>query len=147
MTVRVLKAPDADAMAQIHAASFETGWPALDMAVHIGRDLCLGVEQHEGGTISAFVILRRSDVDAEILTIATQPSARGQGLARRLLRAAQDRLKSDGLRHIFLEVAEDNVAAQGLYESLGYAPIGRRPGYYVRQDGRVAALTYSQALQ
>jgi len=136
---RVLNARDADAMARIHATSFDKGWSALDMAVHVSRDLCIGT----GDPLGSFAILRRSDIDAEILTIATDPDCRRQGLAGVLLEAAREQLNSDSLRHIFLEVAEDNEAARALYERLGYQPIGRRPSYYARPKGRVAAVTYA----
>ncbi|HEY0838393.1 MAG TPA: alanine acetyltransferase, partial [Azospirillum sp.] len=36
--------------------------------------------------------------------------------------------------------AEDNAAARALYAAAGFATVGRRPGYYKRPDGRVAAL-------
>jgi len=139
MSVRALTAQDAQAMANIHAASFDKPWPALDMAVHVARDLCLGTDD----PLSSFAILRRSDIDAEILTVATHPQQRGQGLAEAVLRAAAAECRADGLRHIFLEVAEDNAAARALYQRLGFAPIGRRPAYYAREGGRVAAITYS----
>jgi ribosomal-protein-alanine N-acetyltransferase len=46
-----------------------------------------------------------------------------------------------GARTIFLEVGTDNPAAQSLYEKSGYTLVGRRPDYYLRDDGkRVAAL-------
>lgn len=139
MIVRALDARDADAMARIHATSFDKGWSPLDMAVHVSRDLCLGT----GDPLGGFAILRRSDIDAEILTVATDPDCRRRGYAGALLEAAREQLKRDSFRHIFLEVAEDNGAARALYERLGYQPIGRRPAYYARPDGRVAAITYA----
>jgi ribosomal-protein-alanine N-acetyltransferase len=143
MIARVLTAQDAEAMAAIHATCFDRPWPALDMAVHVTRDLCLGV----GEPLTSFTILRRSDIDAEILTVATDPAARGQGLAVQVLKAAAAQYRVAGLRHIFLEVAEDNTPAQALYKRLGFVPIGRRPSYYARADGRVAAITYSLDLK
>jgi len=143
MTVRILTAQDVEAMAEIHAACFDKPWPAIDMAVHVTRDLCLGV----GEPLASFTILRRSDIDAEILTVATNPAHRGQGLAGQVLTAAEEQYRVAGLRHIFLEVAEDNVSARTLYERLGFVPMGRRPGYYARAEGRVAAITYSRELK
>lgn len=139
MKLRVLSVQDAEAMATVHAACFDKPWPALDMTVHLGRDLCLGV----GEPLTSFAILRHSDIDAEILTVATNPTARGQGLAEHVLRAAEDHYRRAGLRHIFLEVAEDNAAARTLYKRLGFTPMGRRPAYYARPKGRIAAITYS----
>lgn len=143
MSIRILTAQDVEAMATIHAACFDKPWPALDMAVHVARDLCLGV----GEPLASFAILRRSDIDAEILTVATDTSARGQGLAGQVLNAAIDDYTVAGLRHLFLEVAEDNTAAMTLYKRLGFVPMGRRPAYYARATGRVAAITFSRALK
>lgn len=142
MTPRVLTAQDAEAMAVIHAACFDKPWPALDMAVHVTRDLCMGI----GEPLMSFAILRRSDIDAEILTVATDPEARSQGLAGQVLESAAQQLYAAGLRHVFLEVAEDNTAARTLYKRLGFIPMGRRPGYYARAEGRMAAITYSRDL-
>lgn len=139
MTPRVLRAPDAQAMARVHALCFDKPWPTLDMTVHVWRDLCLGI----GDPLSSFAILRSSDIDAEILTVATDPAARGRGLAGDVLRVAIDRYRRAGLRHIFLEVAEDNDSARTLYKRLGFTPIGRRPAYYTRPEGRIAAITFS----
>lgn len=142
MTVRRLTATDADAMAAVHAVSFERPWPALDMAVHVKKDLCLGA----GTPLKSFVILGGTDLHAEILTVATHTEHRGQGLARQLLTDAIKRLKSQGRKELFLEVAEDNQIARNLYETLDFVPVGRRPGYYKRADGRMAAITYSLRL-
>ncbi|GHA87921.1 N-acetyltransferase GCN5 [Algimonas arctica] len=142
MTPRLLTPDDAEVMAVIHAACFDKPWPALDMTVHVARDLCLGI----GAPLMSFAILRRSDIDAEILTVATDPRKRGQGLAGRVLRTAEAQFRVAGLRNIFLEVAEDNVSARTLYKRLGFVPIGRRPGYYARPQGRIAAITYSLEL-
>ncbi len=129
-------------MADIHAASFDTGWSALDFSVHAARDLCLGL----GTPLSSFCVIRRSPEDAEILTVATDPAARGRGQAAAVLNAATAELRRSGQRQLFLEVAEDNASARALYDRLGFQPIGRRPGYYRRADGRVAAVTYELRL-
>ena len=42
--MRQLAAPDARDMAALHAGAFERGWEALEMAVHIQKDMCFGVE-------------------------------------------------------------------------------------------------------
>jgi ribosomal-protein-alanine N-acetyltransferase len=142
MNVRPLNATDAEDMAAVHATCFDRGWPALDMAVHLQRDLCFGA----GDPVQSFCIVRCSDVDAELLTIATASQVRGQGLAAQILQRVRDALCERQLRQIFLEVAEDNLVARRLYERLGFRMIGRRPAYYRRVTGRVAAMTYELAL-
>lgn len=147
--MRQLTAVDAREMASIHAESFAPpfgtgGWDALEMATHTGRDLCLGTDQD--GTLAAFVIVSVAADQAEILTIATAKAARRQGLGHTLLDEVTAQLRDRGARELFLEVAEDNPAALALYRSAGFQPIGRRPGYYRRVDGRFAAVTFSKKL-
>lgn len=48
------------------------------------------------------------------------PSARQQGVARRLMLAAALLASETGARRLVLSTADDNHAAQALYESLGY---------------------------
>jgi len=142
MSTRKLTAQDAQAMADIHAQSFPRPWPALDMSVHVKTDICFGL----GEPLAAFVIIRTSGDEAEILTIATATAMRRKGQGRALLSAVMPALKDQGITQLFLEVAEDNIAAQALYKACGFTPIGRRPAYYRRENGRVAAITFSKAL-
>ncbi len=149
LTVRSLTARDARDMAAIHAQAFAPphgtgGWDALEMATHTQKDICLGVDMDAG--LAAFIIVSSAADQAEILTLATASSARRQGLGREILKAVTPRLKNDGTIDLFLEVAEDNAPAIALYRSTGFIPMGRRPGYYRRAGGRVAALTLSKKL-
>jgi len=140
--MRALTPRDAKAMAAIHAQSFETGWDALEMSAHLAKDICLGI----GDPLRAFIICNHVVDQSEILTVATHADHRRTGLARVLLAETSTHLKSRGVKTLFLEVAEDNLAAQGLYRAAGFTPIGRRPAYYRRAEGRIAALTFSKAL-
>ncbi|KAA0682913.1 GNAT family N-acetyltransferase [Roseomonas genomospecies 6] len=87
-----------------------------------------------------FLLARVAADDGEIIAVGVRPDARGLGVGRRLVAAALDGARALGATALFLEVAEDNDAAQSLYKSCGFLPVGRRPGYYRRADGRVAAL-------
>lgn len=129
-------------MADIHAASFDTGWDALEMSVHCTKDLCLGL----GEPLSAFIICSVAVDQAEILTLATRPEARRSGLGRMLLAETVTALRDKQVTELFLEVAEDNLAARALYKGAGFSAIGRRPGYYRRPQGRMAAITFSKKL-
>ena len=142
--MRALNATDAKDMASLHAESFERSWDALEMATHTQRDLCYGIEAE--GQLAAFTIISLAAAQTEILTIATAKAARRQGWGRKLLEATVMELKEKGASELFLEVAEDNPAAIALYKSTGFSPIGRRPGYYRRAKGRVAAITFSKKL-
>ncbi len=140
--IRELQEQDAAAMARLHATSFDPAWPEADMRAHIENDLVIG----NGAPLNAIVILRLAADQGEVLTIVTDPEFRGQGLARAIFENAQRRAKSEGVDILFLEVAEDNENALTLYRALGFERIGRRPAYYRRKKGRVAALTFRKKL-
>jgi len=112
------------------------------MATHTQRDLCLGLDYE--GKLGAFIIVSTPADQAEILTIATASLARRHGLGRGLIMETIKQLRPRGISELFLEVAEDNDGAIALYRMAGFQPIGRRPGYYRREQGRVAALTFSK---
>jgi ribosomal protein S18 acetylase RimI-like enzyme len=48
------------------------------------------------------------------------PDARGQGVGRALLQAAEDRAAQQGIGRLDLTTAHTNLTAQALYESLGW---------------------------
>ncbi|WP_376957920.1 GNAT family N-acetyltransferase [Azospirillum sp. A26] len=93
-----------------------------------------------------FVMARVAAEDAEILAIGVLPQARRAGIGRLLVEAAVSGSQDLGATALFLEVAEDNPAASSLYKASGFFSVGRRPGYYKRPDGRVAALVLRRNL-
>lgn len=142
--IRALQLSDAADIAALHAEGFETSWPENDMAEHIEKDLALGFL--DGGTLAGFVLVRESFEQSEILTIAVGKDYQRKGIAAQLLVAVQSAVKTGGGNVIFLEVAEDNPAALALYSRAGYEPFGRRPAYYKRAKGRVAARLFQKKL-
>ncbi len=55
-----------------------------------------------------------------------RPSARGNGLARELMRAAADYAREQGADHLELDVLESNEPARRFYERLGFTTVERR---------------------
>ena len=97
---------DAEAMAAIHRACFARNWSADEIAQFVSAPGCLSLlaslslEQ----AVQGFLIARGAGDEAEILTLAVDPSHRRQGLARALLTAAIDALRKAGAKWLFLEV-------------------------------------------
>lgn len=130
--------------AALHARAFSASraWGADEFAALLQQT---GVNWH--GDNRAFVLIRHVADEAEILTLATDPAHRRQGLARTILTTAQSAAQQAEIRSIFLEVAEDNTAACALYRQAGYHQVGRRPGYYMPKDGAaIAALVLRKEL-
>jgi ribosomal-protein-alanine N-acetyltransferase len=128
--VLVLRADDAGRMSQLHMRCFDDPWSAmsfrgllLDTSV-----LTLGVEL--GGDLVAFVMAQTIAGESDILTVATDPDQRRQGLATTLIGALINRLGERGVSRITLDVAEDNAPARALYRNFGFTEDGRRPRYY-----------------
>ncbi len=85
---------------------------------------------HDQGEIVAFAGGSVVEGELEVADVAVDPSRRRSGLARRLIgRVAYD-AQMLGARTAFLEVARVNEPARRLYESLGFAQVGVRRGYY-----------------
>ena len=138
---------DVAAVAAIHACCFDEPWqPALIGRIAQARGgfglLWRGGEEPQG-----FVLGRTNHARAEVLSLGVAPVARERGIARALMLAAIQRVSLRGLSELYLEVAEDNAAALGLSRALGFAPVGRRPGYYARPLAEaVDALTLRRAV-
>lgn len=133
-----------DDLATLHARAFSAtrAWSAAEFAALLTQP---GVMLT--GDTRCFALLRVTLDEAEVLTIATDPAHRRQGLAQLTLQQAEARARTCGGTQIFLEVAEDNTAARALYNRAGYGQVGRRPGYYLPKDGPpVAALILHKAL-
>ncbi|MFT3997090.1 MAG: ribosomal protein S18-alanine N-acetyltransferase [Asticcacaulis sp.] len=134
-------------MVEIHAASFDYGWKNSDFQEYLNgnKHPFLGIFGENG--LEAFVIAAIVADEAEILTIATDPSVRRKGYGRALMQGLITDLKTLSVRSLFLEVAVDNPAAIALYEGLGFRKVGRRPFYYSRKGGvLVDALILSLAI-
>lgn len=105
------------------------GTPGTFALLATGRDRPLG-----------FILMRVAAEDGEVLAVGVAPEARRRGIGRHLLDQGIAAAFAHGATAIFLEVAEDNEAARRLYRERGFLQVGRRPSYYRRSDGRVAAL-------
>ncbi len=67
---------------------------------------------------------------ARLLSLAVTPSARRQGLGRRLVRRFDRSVHGRGAIRVSLETLPENRSALRLVESLGYRPRRRLPDYY-----------------
>ncbi|CAO3372043.1 GNAT family N-acetyltransferase [Azospirillum argentinense] len=136
---------DAAVIAALQQGCFpDDPWSGEAVASLIGQPgffAALALREGAGGDDPVgFLLARVAADDGEIIAVGVRADARGQGTGRRLVAAALDGARSLGATALFLEVAEDNGMAQSLYKSCGFFAVGRRPGYYRRADGRVAAL-------
>ncbi len=131
-------------LATLHATAFSAtrAWSEAEFAALLAQPGTVAC-----GDDSCFALIRVTLDEAELLTLATDPARRRQGLARSVLTMAEIAAADAGAASMFLEVAEDNAAARALYDIAGYAQVGRRPGYYLPKDSApVAALVLRKQL-
>jgi len=121
-----------DALAILHAQAFDHPWDAASLT-----SLLAGPGVFAFTAPSGFVMARAAGDEAEILTLAVIPSARGRGLGRDLMQRAAAHAAMLGAGTMFLEVGTDNPAALALYNGMGFTRAGMRKGYYEShsQDG------------
>lgn len=126
------KKDESAALAALHRTSFPDPWSEAAIC-----DLLAGPNVFAFFTQDGFVLARSAAGEAEILTLAVLPSARGQGLGRALLQAAAAHAALLGAANMFLEVGADNPTALALYAGLGFNRVGQRKAYYGTGDAWV----------
>ena len=116
-------------MAALHAAGFpmERAWTTAEFTGLLNLP---GTRAF--GDARAFALTRIAADEVELLTMATAPNARRQGLARGLMAQWLQTAQEDGAQRAFLDVAADNRAALTLYVSCGFEQTALRKGYYAR---------------
>ncbi len=136
----------AEVLARLHARAFagqSRGWSAAEFAALLDSPHCCLCAGPRG-----FALSRVIAGEAELLTLATDPDHRRQGVAARLLHDVEAAGARRGAQRQFLEVAADNAVARALYAAAGYRQTGRRAGYYARSGSApVDALVLTKDLE
>ena len=118
----------AGALAAIHGAAFPAGerWDTGAIAALLATPGCFALLAGAGG----MAMLRVAGDEAEVLTLAVLPAARGRGIGGALLAAGLAEAARRGAATMLLEVAPGNVAARAAYTRAGFSEVGLRRGYY-----------------
>lgn len=144
--VRLMEEEDLPQIMAIETASYEFCWNE-----RIFRDCmrvgycCLVLADHD--VIHGYGILMVGPQEAHVLNICIENLSRGQGWARHMMLEMIDFSAGADCSELFLEVRPSNPVAFGLYESLGFNEIGRRPNYYKAHGGREDAIVMALTLK
>ena len=130
--IEAVGAEAAALLSEMHAESFPANqaWGASAIALMLGLPGHFGLLAIQQDEPLGFALGRVQADQAEILTIAVRPGARGQGIGRALLNALLAEAAKRDAMDLFLEVAEPNAAARALYAGAGGKEVGRRRRYY-----------------
>ena len=127
----------AECLAKIHRESFSTSGKAFSSSFILSliqnSRVVLVYRKQKG-----FCLLRLSDREAEIITIAIRPQFQGKGIGYSILLEAIHLIQKTECEKIFLEVDFTNAIAIRLYYKLGFQRCGLRKQYYKNSNGKTS---------
>jgi len=102
----------------------------LKYLITIANSNCLAETIQE--TLRGFIIVlyKKGTVVAGIETLNVDPMFQGNGIGKKLLKAAEEEMYPNGIKMIRLEVSAGNVSAIKLYEKSGFRKIRILKNYY-----------------
>jgi ribosomal-protein-alanine N-acetyltransferase len=139
-TIRRCVPTDLERVTAIERASFSDPWSFETFSAALAlRHMRFLVAEESGGAggrggaeprLVGYVVALVMADEGEIADVAVAPEMRRRGIARMLLERVGADVMEAGVQALYLEVRESNAAGRALYESLGFAQVGRRRGYY-----------------
>lgn len=133
-TIRIRRATMSDASA-LHA--MESLFPSDRMSMRsirrfiASRSARVLVAVRKREVLGNLVLLLRANSRmARIYSVVVSPQARGLGIGKWLVEAAEREARREGCETVTLEVRADNGAARALYAGRGYVEARCLPGYY-----------------
>ena len=118
------------AIAQLEKLCFSDPWSENSVASELKNPLSLWLVAMEGDRLAGYIGSQSVEGEVDMMNVAVAPDLRRRGVAEGLCLALADALRQRGVHSLSLEVRASNEGAIALYEKLGFAQVGRRPGYY-----------------
>lgn len=118
------------AVAALEQASFSTPWSEKSIREELSNEWAIWYVAMEEDTLLGYIGIQYGLDGGDIMTIATDPGYRGQGIAKQLIDRILEIFREKNLGYLTLEVRPSNLSALRLYEKLGFREVGRRKKYY-----------------
>ena len=130
--LRIAQPSDLEAVYRIEIACFKEHRFRRDHVDWILRNdrAVTFVEDGEGDRLDGAIMLLFEGPFCRVLSIATMPDRRRQGLGMRMMEAAEAEARKRGCTRVRLEVSTQNYGAIEFYRGLGYKTDGVLYGYY-----------------
>lgn len=127
---RKMRAEDVPFISRLEEETFSMPWSAESFLQMIEKeDTAYFVAEEEGRILGGSGLLLIAG-EGNITNVVVVPGERRRGVATGLLTYLMEEGDRAGLTAYTLEVRVSNEAAIRLYEKLGFAPEGIRPGFY-----------------
>ena len=130
MTITTMGQKHVSQVAELEKQCFSDPWSEKSVASELENPLSLWLVALEGDTVAGYVGSQTVMGETDMMNVAVSPAYRRRGIARELIQALLRELARQGSHRLTLEVRASNAPARALYESLGFAQVGRRPNYY-----------------
>ena len=130
MTITTMGQEHVSQVAELEKQCFSDPWSEKSVASELENPLSLWLVALEGDTVTGYVGSQTVMGETDMMNVAVSPAYRRRGIARELIQALLRELARQGSHRLTLEVRASNAPARALYESLGFAQVGRRPNYY-----------------
>jgi ribosomal-protein-alanine N-acetyltransferase len=142
LLIEDMKEADLPEVAALEKSAFTTPWSEISFFNELKNPRSLMKVGRKGSIIAGYACAHAIVDEGHILTVATHPEFRRQGVASSLVARVIEELQEGGCRFIFLEVRASNEAARRMYERFGFQVFGIRKGYYAepREDAAVMLL-------
>lgn len=123
---------DLDSVVDIERQSFDRPWTREHFLREIESAVSRTIVTRDAETraVVGYVCRWLIADEVQILNLAVRRDYRRRGIARRMLERVLDEARGMAVRSVMLEVREGNAEALALYESAGFARVGRRRDYY-----------------
>lgn len=115
-------------------------WTKKQLLDAMTRDDTIYLVAEKAGRIVGLCGVQNISGEGEITNVSVSPDTRREGVAYKMMRQLLERGRGLGIGDYTLEVRAGNAPAIGLYERLGFASEGKRPGFY--EDPKEDAVIY-----
>lgn len=119
-----------EAIADLEQQCFADPWSITSISSELENPLSLWIVAMDGPVLAGYVGSQSVMGWADMMNLAVAPAYRCRGVGASLVLELIRRLQENQVTSLTLEVRASNVPAIQLYDKLGFAEVGRRPGYY-----------------
>lgn len=127
--IQRMQEADIPEAAALERACFSEPWSEASFLTEL-RGGAVFFAAFEQGRLAGYAGMQVLLDEGGITNVAVDASFRRRGIARALVGALLEYGDAHALASITLEVRESNAPAIALYEGYGFAPVGRRRGFY-----------------
>ena len=130
VVVREMDLMDVSQVLAIERLSYPTPWTRAMFLGELLSESTIALVAHDGSAVTGYILASDQAGAWHVLNVCVHPMHRRGGIGEALMRelfAQADMLPHHG---VTLEVRVSNATAIRLYERLGFASHGLRPGYY-----------------